>query len=301
MKNFCTITTFSHLFKTFALADSLAKFGCELKVLLVDNENQKVENKPNNVEFFYLKMLHEEIALKIKKKYAPASDELRWSLKPVFLNHLLKDFKKVVYVDNDIYFYNSADFIFEELDAHDILLTPHHYPIDPENNQNWFEANFRRGLYNAGFFACNDKAVKALDWWAKCCLYRCEDNVWRGLFVDQKYLDIMPLKHENTKVLRHRGCNVAEWNKTQNQREYKNNDVMINGSFPIIFYHYNELSIREICEDENHILGTYFNQYFENLNLYKANLNKQDLYKKNKVKERIQVAFWKTLHKFNLS
>lgn len=300
MKNFCTITTFSHLYKTYALADSLEKVGGNLKVLLVDNENERSNKVPQNISFYYLKDLNEDIALKIQEKYPPKSDALRWSLKPVFLTHLLKEFDKMIYVDNDIYFYNDVQFLFDELDPFDILLTPHHYPKNPEKNQNWLEANFRRGLYNAGFFACNKKAINALDWWAKCCLYRCENNVWRGLFVDQKYLDLIPLIHENTYVLKHRGCNVAAWNKVENKMLKTNDEVLINGTYPIIFYHFNELSIRSICVDENHILKDYFQLYFKNLKRYKEDLKKQDLYKKKSFKETLEVFVWNTFQKINL-
>lgn len=300
MKNFCTITTFSHLYKTYALADSINKIGGNLKVLLVDNENETRNNAPQNVFFYFLKDLNEEIALKIQEKYPPKSDPLRWSLKPVFLKHLLQAFDKMIYVDNDIYFYHDTDFLFEELNKYDILLTPHHYPKNPEKNQNWLEANFRRGLYNAGFFACNQKASKALDLWANCCLYRCENNVWRGLFVDQKYLDIIPLIHENTHILKHRGCNVAAWNKAENKKVKVKEVVLINEVFPIVFYHFNELSIREICLDKKHVLKDYFQLYFKNLKHYKPNLQQQDLYKRRYFKEVLEVFVWKTFHKLNL-
>ena len=55
MAIFCTISTQSHLFKTYALADSIQQFGGQLKVLLVDSDEVKnVDSIPSNIEFHHL-------------------------------------------------------------------------------------------------------------------------------------------------------------------------------------------------------------------------------------------------------
>ena len=208
-KVFCTISTHSHLYKCFALAESIVAYGGVLEILIVDQMEQDIVS-PANVIFTFLESLNSELEQGIIQKYKHKTDCLRWSLKSVFLLHLLEKEEKVIYVDNDILFFSNPGFLFDELDQHKVLLTPHHYPRNPEINQNWFEANFRVGLYNAGFFAANKAAKDVLVWWAKACLYRCEKNYWRGLFDDQKYLDLVPIIESKTKIVDHLGCNVAE-------------------------------------------------------------------------------------------
>lgn len=288
------------MYKTYALADSIAKFGGKLNVLMTDVSKSKISNFPENVVFFDLSDIDDEVGLKIIIKYKKNSDALRWSMKSILLKMLLTEYKQVIYVDNDIYFFSNFNFLFNDLKVSDVLLTPHHYPNNPLENQNWFEASFRRGLYNAGFLACNANAIEALDWWANCCLYRCEVNVFRGLFVDQKYLDILPLINENTKVLEHRGCNVAAWNSEENKLEKINNDIYINKEFLLVFYHFNELSIRQICLNQDHVMQDYFNLYFENLKKYKVKIEKKDLFKKRQIRERLEIFAWKVLHKTNI-
>jgi hypothetical protein len=50
------------------------------------------------------------------------------------MGHLLQSYDKVVYLDNDIYFFSSPNFIWDELDDNDVLLTPHHYSRNPEKD-----------------------------------------------------------------------------------------------------------------------------------------------------------------------
>lgn len=239
MSIYCTISTFSHLFKAFALADSLAVFQKDLKVLLIDGDVDKLsKSAPNNITFFSLTDLISERANAVKAKYK--EDYLRWALKPVFLLHLLSDYSSVIYVDNDIYFFNDSKFLEDYLLEYNILLTPHFYPSEPNRNQTWLEANFRIGLFNAGFIGVNTGAKKALEWWADCCLYELRKAYWRGLFDDQKYLDLFPILFEKVKIIKDRGCNLAGWNS----------DIILKMD-KIIFIHFNEYTINKFKNTGN--------------------------------------------------
>src|SRR5690606_13445248 len=104
-----------------------------------------------------------------KYKHRFNSDQFRWFLKPVYAKFLLENrYDQLIYVDNDIYFFNSPDFLFEKLNHSNFLLTPHFYKADPTTEQDWLEANFRVGLYNAGFFGVNKNGIEILDWWIQC-------------------------------------------------------------------------------------------------------------------------------------
>lgn len=293
---FCTISTNSHLYKAFALADSLPNYT--LIILVIDFVNEKIE-LPKNVQFIKLDELESEISIAIIKKYTPQSDKLRWSLKPCFMLFLLKKYDKVVYVDNDIFFFNTPTFLFDYLENYSLLLTPHHYENNPLKKQNWLEATLKMGLYNAGFMGSNKTGVEALSWWAKCCLYRCEKNTWRGLWDDQKYLDLMPIAFSNVKVLTHKGCNVAEWNKIVCKRTLADDKILINNEYPIVFYHFNGFSIKGIVKDKNHILKGYFEQYFNTLKKYKHPLNFEELYYKTPCIDKIKLQIWQWLNTIN--
>jgi hypothetical protein len=292
-KVFCTISTQSHLYKCFALAESISVYGGVLEVLLVDQTRLSSE-APGNVNFTFLKDLDSDLARQIIKKYSRKMDRLRWSLKSVFLVHLLDKNDKVIYIDNDIHFFNDPCFLFDALNVSPVLLTPHHYPRDPESKQNWFEANFRVGLYNAGFFGANKAAKEVLAWWAKACLYRCEKNYYRGLFDDQKYLDLVPIIEPKTKIVDHLGCNVAEWNKEICKVKMQGDHFIVNENIPLIFYHFNGFSLQNLAA--NNPLLAY---YYKALKKYNSSLTLKGLIPARAKFEKVKLLIWTFLNKLN--
>ena len=241
-------------------------------------------------------LAHLPVTQTIISKYGSSKDKLRWSLKPVFLRHLLETTTdKVIYVDNDIYFFGDFAFLFDLLDTHDFLLTPHHYPRDPHRDQNWLEANFRVGLYNAGFVGVNQNATKDLTWWADCCAYRCEKNLLRGTFDDQKYLDLIPVMNENTHIIRHKGCNVAEWNRSVISRSEKDGKVFLDEVYPLVFIHFNGTTVRAIEQGEEPLLKKSLSLYLANLKKHKTDITTAQLYKLPGLLDRVKYRVWKTV------
>lgn len=277
METFCTISTFSHLYKTYALADSIRGYGGKLYVLLIDSDEELPKKQPENIVFCTLKDVDQGIGNQIITKYQKNKDKLRWALKPVFLSFLLNNNPQVIYVDNDIYFFGNYSFLFDELNSNSLILTPHFYPSNPQREQNWLEANFRVGLYNAGFIGVNRNAKQALNWWAECCLYNMKKSYWRGLFDDQKYLDLFPILFDNVKVLKHKGCNLAGWNyKSLNVSRDNDDEIIIDNKYSLIFIHFAELSMLEFSNPNLPFFKEY-SEYVEVLNNY----NNSYKFKKN--------------------
>lgn len=259
----CTISTQSHLFKSFALLDAVAQYSTtDLCCLVTDANHHQLKG---GVVFHHLNDLTYNVAQTIQQKYT--NDKLRWSLKPVYVHFLLEQgYDRVIYVDNDIFFYSSPDFLFEKLKTADFLLTPHFYKANPKNDQNWLEANFRVGLYNAGFFGANKNAIPILEWWANCCLYAMSKSYWRGLYDDQKYLDLIPIQFDNVEIVKHRGCNFAGWNCDDGAMEMKDNYLHINGD-SLVFIHFAALSMQRFSKNDS-VVFTYYQKYIEKLQHY---------------------------------
>jgi hypothetical protein len=66
-----------------------------------------------------------------------------------------------------------------------------------------------------------------MQWWASCCAYRCEKNPIRGTFDDQRYLDLLPVMDERVHILRHKGCNVADWNRQEIPRSMQGEQLIL--------------------------------------------------------------------------
>ncbi len=263
---FCTITTKSHLFKVDALNYSLQEHGSvPLHVLVVDVQEKNQLEPHKGITYHTLDELKDNSLVKsILRKYS-RQDHIRWCLKPVLMLHLLEETEEVIYLDNDLFFYNSFEFLFGYLETDNILLSPHWRIMDPEREQIWLITNFREGIYNAGFIGANQKAKKTLEWWAKACRYRCERNFYYALFDDQKYLDIFPVLEPKTRVLDHKGCNVAGWNIDNCPRTKSNGEVMIDNRWQIIFMHYANETFYNLQQAKDNLLKAHFEKYIVTL------------------------------------
>lgn len=252
----CTISTYSHLFKVEALRRSVQAHAPEAAfyVLLVDSQPSSAKHPLNlkKAQLLHLSDLDLEVqGNAIRETYANSPDRLRWCMKPVLMQYLLTKGKaeELIYVDNDICFFHDFAFIFEELQNKGMLLTPHWRDFDPKKDAHNFEANFRDGLYNGGFVGASSKGLPALEWWTSACLHGCVKDYQRGLYDDQRYLDLIPVIYPEAGILRHRGCNVAVWNQNENQRSLTpDGKLMINQSFPLIFIHLTNDLFREMYE-----------------------------------------------------
>ena len=282
------------MYKTYALAESLKATGNNmLHVLVVDS---KEELSFDGCRFWYLDGLQlGNTGGDIVQKYRHNADKLRWSLKPVFMQLLLAQdlCSKIVYLDNDLFFYSDGQFLFDLLDKYSFLLTPHHYRNSPLSHQNWFEANYRVGLYNAGFVGASVAGIKTLQWWADCCAYRCEKSAVRGLFDDQKYLDLVPILEETAYIMRHKGCNVAGWNTEVCKREMVNGEVLIDGTYPVVFIHFNDTTIREIANGNDKALMPHYQKYVQSLKRYRPELKEEELIKPQRISDRLKYIVWK--------
>ncbi len=299
VNHFCTISTFSHLYKVYALCESLEKqkHDFTLHVLVSDSDSDFAFP---NCRFWRLSDLKSDsTSINIIRKYKHHSDKLRWSLKPVLIKFLLdQEAEKVIYLDNDLYFYSGYQFLFDLLNKYSVLLTPHYYKHDPQKEQNWLEANFKVGLFNAGFIGASKNSSETLQWWAECCEYRCEKNIWRGLFDDQKYLDLVPVMDENAHIVRHMGCNVASWNTETCERKMINGELKINGEFPVVFIHFNPFTIREITEGRDPLLLPLYKEYETALKRHKPDMKPAELYTKQPGLEKLKYYVWKLITKW---
>lgn len=271
--SFCTIVTRDYIPQALTLYDSLKIYdGCFDFCILVScykkelNDNLLDILKKETVEFFYLDdFLEDDLARKIiQKYYRKDMDAFRWSMKSVFMIYLLqrRDYQKVIFCDSDVCFLGDYSFLVKYLEYYSILLTPHWRPTNPFFKfTECFEQNFQHGLFNGGFIAANKNGIKTLRWWAKACYFNCKIEPERGYYVDQKYLDLFILLNDKVYIIRHKGCNIANWNRQECKRVLKNEKVLINGVYPIIFIHFTNDTINDILSGKDPLLLPYLVKY----------------------------------------
>jgi len=286
MKTFCTIITGNYYAYALSLLESLCEYSenqISLHVFVSDESMEKsflqdIQIQHKGIFFHYLDDVQTEMAIKLNNKYHKTyMDAYRWSMKPVFMNYLIqeKGFEKVIYLDCDLFFYNKHDFLFDLLDEHRVILSPHWRCSDnPNDDFVNFKLNFQGGIYNGGYVGINNKAVEIMNYWANLCLSACEINFENGFYVDQKYLDILHSKFEGIGVLRHRGANVATWNLLDNKRSVnESGEVVINENYPIIFIHFTKGTMNGIIKGEDGLLLNHFIKYSNTVHKYNLSIN----------------------------
>jgi hypothetical protein len=282
--SFCTIITADYYPYAQALLESLEKHssqGVILEVLIAE----RIEDKSffqsidmPNINFSFIEEINLPIASQLFDKYnATNMDAYRWSMKPVFINHLLiqKGYEKVIYLDSDLFFFQDPRFLFELLDKEKVILTPHWRCADnPWEDFHNFKLNFKDGIYNGGFVGVRKDALDVMFFWANLCLAACEVNRPEGFFVDQKYLDILHSRFEGIGVVRHRGCNVSNWNISDCQRVVTDNgEILINGIFPIVFIHFTSSMMKGILSGIDLHLLNHFTIYADTIKKYNPEFN----------------------------
>lgn len=154
---------------------------------------------------------------------------------------------KVLYFDPDIGVINTMQPVVDLLDTESIVLTPHQVDPEPASHHMALRdneiASLHYGVFNLGFVAVrNDpEGRRFADWWADRLHDWCHDRLDLGLFVDQKWCNLVPCFFDGVKVLRDPGYNVASWNLSQREMAFDPaGRAMINGQ-PLRFYHFTKL------------------------------------------------------------
>ena len=100
-----------------------------------------------------------------------------------------------------------------------------------------------------------------MKWWSEACHFMMGEHPEIGIYDDQRYLDIFPVYFEDTKIIRHRGCTIGAWHYEECKRELVNGTVMINGTYPIIFIHFEDMLISQILKGHDPLLLPYLEEY----------------------------------------
>jgi len=153
--------------------------------------------------------------------------------------------EKVVYLDPDIAVFSPLSPVEEGLGHASILLTPHQ--TDPEEIPSAVLdneiASLQHGVFNLGFIAVSNDAEgrRFADWWAARLAEHCHDRRDAGIFVDQKWINLVPGFFDRVRILRDPGLNVASWNLSTRRIEITPaGHILVNGR-PLRFFHFTKL------------------------------------------------------------
>jgi lipopolysaccharide biosynthesis glycosyltransferase len=247
--------------------------------------NEVPDDFQNYTNLYLLQV--EDLALieffELREKYN--NFELSNAIKPFLGFWLISKFpqlESLIYLDSDLQFFGSIDL--SKYREYNIVLTPHTITPIPIDNFLVAEQDFlNTGIYNAGFIIMNigPSVIDFLNWWKERTLNFCFIKLEKGLFVDQIWLNLVPLYFKNVHIIQDLGYNVAHWNLHERKVTVKNGEYYINDKDKLIFFHFSGFDIYNYFE-----ISKYQNRFnlhkrkdlislFEN---YKLKINIQDNY-----------------------
>lgn len=170
--------------------------------------------------------------------------ELATAIKPFVMQRLLEDpeVDRVIYFDPDIVLFSRLDDMLAELDAGQIVLTPHltRPEVTPEGVRDNEISALKHGVYNLGFVGVRNTAEgkRFAGWWAERLYDYCIADIPAGLFTDQRWIDLAPAFFDGVRVLKSSRFNVATWNIPTRRVEGTSASGFTVDGEPLGFYHF---------------------------------------------------------------
>jgi len=237
--HFVAIATRSHLGQAMVLAESLKQVHPEAPrtLFLVEPEVREHDrdcgwtvrpvaelNVPDGSRFFF--------------QYT--AFQLCCALKPFAIEAVLKGPKTdgAVYLDTDFYAVAPfLDLVWEGWQQGDVGLTPH---LKSDQYESRLHRFLRFGSYNAGFLAVRNGPTghRFLKWFQKRLERHCIRDFRRGIFDDQKWLDLAVSICEGIVLLRSPGLNVGPWNREELWFEGQGEDLIVKGRERLRLLHF---------------------------------------------------------------
>ncbi len=164
------------------------------------------------------------------------------ALKGRALVKLLERGNPVLYLDPDTALFGPLVDVTKVMSSSSVVLTPHQLdPVAADSPAVEEEiCTLAHGIYNFGMFGVSptDEGRRFATWWASRLEELCVDDIGRGLFVDQRWGDLVPSFFPNFSILRHAGVNFASWNMHQRFLTIDaRGDYLVNGD-PLVMFHF---------------------------------------------------------------
>ncbi len=311
VKAACTLITNNYIADAIVCHKYLNKNNPNLKHYIFTIGKLKKENI--NIFKSYKNINHIALEKIIDKKIL---DNLVSSYSPFELSNVLRgpchrfiyentNIEQWIMLDADIAIVGSLDEVFKYYENYEIFITSH--TSLPHSNKDAIISNelvfLKHGIYNSGLigFKRGEIAYKAILWYEQRLLSFCEfsrnrinnsiKNEYDFLFVDQLWLNLIPIYFRNCSICFESRFNLGHWNLWEGNLTCNlNNDYFFNNKKVIAFHFSGINSINpEYVSDHsmiynkkpNLIWGKAANKYLKDLAQIKQKISKEVYYYKS--------------------
>lgn len=271
----------NYLPKALILAKSLKKYNTNVKFYVILVEREIPDDWPDVAdELIDEVILAKDLGFKNFDKFIFKHSivEASTSIKGQALVYLLDKDEKVTYIDPDIQTYKSLNELSDILNEEDIVLTPHLTipEIDEKDIVHNELSALRHGIYNLGFLAVkrSEEGLKFAKWWRDRLNLYCYDDIPKGIFTDQRWVDLAPA-YFNVYILKDPGYNMAPWNLSTRKLKLIDEKLIVNGEYELVFFHYsgfdsgaNEKVFNRYVKDKSDYIYVLRNNYIKEMNYY---------------------------------
>lgn len=245
------------------LQKSIMSTNSEVDFFIVVADEFEDSNYPDNIIVAKDSLgISSELWVEMTFKYNLT--EFCTSIKPFAFKILFnKGYEKVIYMDPDIYVFNSLEPIFFSLEKAMIIMTPHvagmHINYEGEHDESLI---LWEGSYNLGFCALakKDKVMTMLDWWGNKLIDQCFAYKGYPYCYDQKWMVLLNCYFNQNEILisRNLGYNLAPWNYFEREvyvdegtyRVRYRGNACNEESYPVTFVHFAGYKYADLIKGE---------------------------------------------------
>lgn len=250
MTNICTIADDNFRLRFLAMRESIERQGsdCNLNLLCLDDEIYNfVKAYCGDVKCYRIEdLVTDDPGLALARDNDPSYEALNvckgnvkeakklqfiWALASYFSWYCLEKLQlpDILYVDADIYFFNSLEYIEDLKNTGSIGLIENRIPDTSAN-----------GRFNVGiiYFKNNKQGMACCEFWKECLLNpKNEYYTEYGVCGDQKYLELFEKLYEEVFVFDDYIGHLAPWSLPYHK--FMGNKALWNGKFQeVIFFHF---------------------------------------------------------------
>jgi hypothetical protein len=176
--------------------------------------------------------------------------ELNTAVKPFFFEYFFQhapEAERLIYFDPDIIVFQPLTHLVDGLNRCDVLVTPHALSPFPDEFYPAENDFMNTGTFNLGFIALrrSDEARRMVRWWMEKLRDECRIDLCHGLFVDQKWINLVPHFFRNVGIEKHPGYNVAYWNLHERHLANVEGTWLVNERYPLQFFHFSGYGLKQ--------------------------------------------------------
>ncbi|CNC89182.1 glycoside hydrolase family protein [Yersinia frederiksenii] len=211
-----TVSDANYAVMALTMFDSVREHYPESDLFLFIVGKGSIDRIDNGINVVYIEDILDEVDLNQRITYY-LQVELATSLRPHCFEYIfLKNYNNAIYLDPDLYIFRRMTEVDELLyNGASGVVTPHSLKTVRSNVAIEGDETFLKcGVFNLGFLALSytSETLKMLSWWKDKLKWQCVADTRKSLFVDQKWLDLLPTYFDGFEILKSPLYNLAPWN-----------------------------------------------------------------------------------------